>query len=200
MMYPYQPSLFVDDGQGLFYWKIAHNYPWEVFNDIAQEFKEIRYKQLKQQSPQSLQSNRDQETFFEDFEEGEVDLVDPLKVEGRSPRGRKGIPFWPLLRAFVMARLMRVEDSVKDVHFLLHTNPTFARALGFEELPSYHTVARFDQIMSENGLWEKARIKSVKFNIDNKVFFPLHGNRRGYYPHRSRGQSTTERKEGRPYL
>ena len=54
------------------------------------QFLRARYQELKRRLPQAA----GQEQLFAD----EVDLDDPYHAgERKSPRGRKGIPFWPLL-------------------------------------------------------------------------------------------------------
>ncbi|MDT9755074.1 hypothetical protein RP319_02590 [Heyndrickxia coagulans] len=45
------------------------------------------------------------------------------------------------------------------------SNPLFATMCGFtEKIPSYRSFARFDQIMTTKGLWEKARLLVVEYN------------------------------------
>ncbi|TDA69628.1 MAG: hypothetical protein D9V47_05090 [Clostridia bacterium] len=187
MTEPIQGVIFVNPEvrDDLFYWQAARRYPWDEFTDIAQQFLQARYQELKRRLPQV----EGQAELFKDA----VDLDSSCgSGERKSPRGRKGIPFWPLFRAFSLARLMRVEDSARDVYFLLKNNPTFARACGFEAVPSYRVTARFDHIMTHHGLWAKARIKAVQLNLDKQVFFPLRGNSSGYHPRRGRGNSSSK--------
>ncbi|WP_100523448.1 transposase [Mycobacteroides abscessus] len=59
-----------------------------------------------------------------------------------------------------------------SVHHSVEGNSDFRAACGFEKTPCLKTFERFDQIMIENGLWEKARQDMVHFNIRHGVVDP----------------------------
>lgn len=58
---------------------------------------------------------------------------------------------------------------VTSVHFQVVGNSDFRTVCGFTQIPSIKTFERFDQIMIENGLWEKARQMMVRFNIEQGI-------------------------------
>lgn len=158
----------------LFYFKTANNFPWSSFTEIANEFKCFSYESLRCQALiRRKRNNKDNICFdFNVDKNSSVDGIDnSSKYRRLSKAGRRPFHFWPTFRAFVMSRFMRVENSVKDVCFLLENNPTFADACGFNNsVPSYRSLARFDQIMSNKGLWAKTRRLVVELNLKNNVF------------------------------
>jgi transposase len=58
---------------------------------------------------------------------------------------------------------------VSSVHLQIAGNSDFRTVCGFTQVPSLKTFERFDQIMIENGLWEKARQLMVQFNIEQGI-------------------------------
>lgn len=58
---------------------------------------------------------------------------------------------------------------VSSVHLQVARNSDFRTVCGFKQVPSLKTFERFDQIMIENGLWEKARQQMVQFNIEKEI-------------------------------
>jgi hypothetical protein len=88
-----------------------------------------------------------------------------------------------LMRAFLGAPILGVGDSPTDVHRLLRSNPTYARACGFlgreafkqpgeltsRRLPSQSTCDEFSEIMTRYGLWHHARVRQVQENLATGV-------------------------------
>lgn len=106
----------------------------------------------------------------------------PLRTILSGP-GRPPCDALCLMRAFLAAPLLGVGDDPTSVHKLLHGNPTFARACGFQAsgalkldwemtsrgLPALATCAEFTEVMTRYGLWQLARGKQVRHNLDNGV-------------------------------
>ncbi|GLB62099.1 hypothetical protein [Cytobacillus sp. NCCP-133] len=116
------------------------------FSPIEQEYVRARFKRNKQNC-----LDIDQEELFSDLPKNtRFELM-------RSPKGRKGISFFSLFKSFLLAPLLYVEVMVSSVHFQVVGNSDFRTVCGFSQIPSLKTFERFDQIMIENGLWEKAR-------------------------------------------
>ncbi len=58
---------------------------------------------------------------------------------------------------------------ITSVHHQVVGNSDFRMVCGFTSTPYLRTFERFDQIMIENGLWEKARQLIVQFNIEQGI-------------------------------
>lgn len=74
-----------------------------------------------------------------------------------------------LFKSFLLAHLLYVEVMVTSVHFQVAGNSDFRTVCGFQGIPSLKAFEGFDQIMIENGLWEKARPLMVKFTIEQGI-------------------------------
>lgn len=88
-----------------------------------------------------------------------------------------------LLRAFLVAPLLGVDDSPTAVYNLLHSNSTFARQCGFvgrkaltqpgeltsRRLPSLSTCQQFNEVMDRYGLWQLARHQQLAANLASGV-------------------------------
>jgi len=88
-----------------------------------------------------------------------------------------------LMRAFLVAPLLDIADSPQSVHLALHSNPTLARACGFagpkatkrpgefttRRLPSLSVCEQFNEVMTQYGLWNRARQAIVRSNLDSGV-------------------------------
>ncbi len=110
-----------------------------------------------------------------DFSKTPSTLRDILTGSGRPP-----CDALCLMRAFVAAPLLGVGDDPTSVHKLLHSNPTFARACGFQAsgaikvvgemtsrgLPALSTCAEFTEVMTRYGLWQLARLGQVRHNLE----------------------------------
>jgi len=113
-----------------------------------------------------------------DFSKTPPTLRDILTGAGRPP-----CDALCLMRAFLAAPLLGVGDDPTSVHKLLHSNPTFARACGFQAsgtlkvmgemtsraLPALSTCAEFTEVMTRYGLWQLARVEQVRHNLDSGV-------------------------------
>ena len=111
-----------------------------------------------------------------DFSKTPPPLRDILTGPGRPP-----CDALCLMRAFLAAPLLGVGDDPTSVHKLLHSNPTFARACGFQAsgalklawemtsrgLPALSTCAEFTEVMTRYGLWQLARLEQVRHNLDS---------------------------------
>ena len=88
-----------------------------------------------------------------------------------------------LIRAFLAAPLLGIDDSPAAIHILLRSNPTFAHACGFlgrdvsklpgewtsRQLPSLSKLEEFKEVMIRYGLWQAARIVEVRSNLADGV-------------------------------
>lgn len=94
--------------------------------------------------------------------------------------GRPPIDGACLMRAFLAAPVMGVDDDAGGVFVLLRSNPSFAHLCGFEgresrigigeltsrQLPSLSVCEEFDEVMTRYGLWHLARVEQVSENIE----------------------------------
>lgn len=111
-----------------------------------------------------------------DFSKPAPSLRDLLSGPGRPP-----CDALCLMRAFLGALVLSESDSVVDVHRLLRSNPTFARACDFggrnafrqagvqtsKKLPSESTCREFNEVMTRYGLWHEARLRQVEQNLSD---------------------------------
>jgi hypothetical protein len=125
-------------------------------------------------------------------DKADATLPEALKDFSKSPPPLRQILAGPgrppcdalcLMRAFLAAPLLGVGDDPTSVHKLLHSNPTFARACGFQAsgapkavwemtsraLPALSTCAEFTEVMTRYGLWQLARVEQVRHNLDHGV-------------------------------
>jgi len=149
----------------------ALTFPWDIFHSIEQEYYQHLYDSLREE-----RMNRSDKTF--NANDSVLDLELPTSIEQaedtsevrRSRSGRKPHDFMPMMRAFELARLLYVEIMAESVYLQVRSNPLFAEACGFtSKLPSYRSFARFDEIMTDFGLWEKARQLGIAFNLKQGV-------------------------------
>lgn len=149
----------------------ALTFPWDILRGIEQEYRQHLYESLRE-----TRMKRSAKTSNVDGSALRLELpipieqVDDASEVGRSRSGRKPHDFMPMVRAFELARLMYVEIMAESVYLQVRSNPLFAEACGFTgKLPSYRSFARFDQIMTDFGLWEKARQLVIEFNLEHGV-------------------------------
>lgn len=104
--------------------------------------------------------------------------VIPLRLAGRKPKC-----FFALIKGFIGASLMGQVAEPDSVHWLLTSNPAFARACGFalrskeatyhcEQVPSLRKLEQFDQIMTDTGLWGRIKYAQVMENFNQGVIEP----------------------------
>ena len=88
-----------------------------------------------------------------------------------------------LLRAFLAAPLLGVDDAPTSVYRLLRSNPTFAHHCGFlgrdvlkqpgeltsRRLPKLAVCEEFSEVMTRYGLWYLARVQQVRENLASGV-------------------------------
>jgi hypothetical protein len=175
----YQPFLdygFVPNPAVIFPTVIS-NYEWEMFQNISKNYhlclKEFmlnenlnRTSALK--NPLSLKQKNF--TFFDDSSHTQVEH----SVQNPRGSGRKPTEFMPLLKSFVCARYMDIDVNSRTVCSLLNSNPSFLERMNYKDNrpPSYRVIDRFDQIMTENELWEKAAYLAIDTNITDKIIDP----------------------------
>ncbi|WP_237682239.1 hypothetical protein [Heyndrickxia coagulans] len=136
-------------------------FPWEIFKPIEREYYTLLYLHLKNERAHDP-SNEIQPALFSITEEEDKSASSLFHLPST---GRKPHPFMPFFRAFELASLQYIEVMVESVYLQVKSNPLFATMCGFtEKIPSYRSFARFDQIMTTNGLWEKARLLVVEYN------------------------------------
>ncbi len=104
--------------------------------------------------------------------------VSPGVVPSRAG-GKKPKCFFGLYKAFIGVSIMGHPPEPETVLEFLNSNLSFARVCGFypnnmesysyEDVPSLRKLEQFDQIMTMYGLWDKAKWKVVKQNIENEI-------------------------------
>lgn len=145
------------------YVKLALDFPWEeVFSPIEQEFVQARFERYRDKK-NSKCSNAVEGDLFPHLPQ------DSSAQPKKSSKGRKGTDFYAQFKSFLLAPLLYVEVMVSSVHLQVAGNSDFRAVCGFTDIPCLKTFERFDQIMIENGLWEKARQLMVQFNIQQGI-------------------------------
>lgn len=88
--------------------------------------------------------------------------------------GRQPEDFFALFKSFICARYMDIDVNSRTICSLLNSNPAFLERMNFKNNlpPSYRTIDRFDQIMTEYDLWERASYISIRLNINEQVIDP----------------------------
>ena len=101
--------------------------------------------------------------------------ITPDRIGGKKPKC-----FFAMFKSFTGASIMGFAPEPEDVHKLLTSNLSFARVCGlvpkgadenywYKYVPSLRKLEQFDQIMTEYGLWSKAKWDHVRENIDSKI-------------------------------
>lgn len=110
-------------------------------------------------------------------------VVPPTERELLSGPGRPPTDALCLMRAFLAAPLLNVDDNPTAVHLLLHSNANFAHECGFlgrhvskvdgewtsRQLPSESNCADFDEVMTRYGLWNASCLRQIQENFDTGV-------------------------------
>ena len=169
----YQPFLgydFIPNPAVIFPTVIA-NYDWEIFADLGKEY----YRCLNQFWKEE-QRRLQKETETVDYQRKLFDLSSSTfflqRDENPKGAGRRPTEFLSLFQSFVCARYMDIEVNSRTVCSLLNSNPAFLERMNFKRIPSYRTIDRYDQIMSEYSLWEKACYLTIRNNITERVINP----------------------------
>jgi hypothetical protein len=95
----------------------------------------------------------------------------PVRIAGLRPKC-----FFAMFKAFVGMSLRGRACEPEVVDEELRSNPGFARTCGFtlrddkrgyrqSDVPSLRKLEQFDQIMTDNGLWQKAAVEQVADNL-----------------------------------
>lgn len=101
--------------------------------------------------------------------------ITPDRLGGKKPKC-----FFALFKSFIGVSLMGFAPEPEHVHKLLSSNLSFARVCGFipkdeddrywyKHVPSLRKLEQFDQVMTEYGLWDKAKWDEVSRNIDEGI-------------------------------
>ena len=101
--------------------------------------------------------------------------ITPNRIGGKKPKC-----FFAMFKSFVGASTMGFAPEPENVYALLTSNLSFARVCGlvpkgadanywYKYVPSLRKLEQFDQIMTEYGLWSKAKWDHVRENIANKI-------------------------------
>lgn len=173
----YQP--FLDYGlvpnPAVIFPTIIENYDWGVFRKISKEYhrslSSFWQKENAQRKKLQNQSTEQQLLF-------EPSSPEPNKKPSREGNlrsaGRRPEDFFPLFKSFICARYMDIDVNSRTICSLLNSNPAFLERMNFKDNrpPSYRTIDRFDQIMTEYSLWEKASYLSIRLNVNEKAIDP----------------------------
>lgn len=139
-------------------------FPWDLFKPVEVEYYRCLYLHLKEERDKQVLPSDDEPVLFAITEEPVVEGTPPV-IRPLSPAGRKPHAFLPYFRAFELAPLLYVEVMVESVYLQVTSNPLFATFCGFDsKVPGYRSFARFDEVMTRYGLWEKARQLMVNYN------------------------------------
>jgi len=174
---PYQPFLDYElvPNPAVIFPTVIENYDWEVFKPISKEYYRSLSSFLVEENAQNrkLQSSCIQQQLpLLSFFTGS-DKKDSRKSNPRNA-GRRPNDFFSLFKSFICARYMDIDVNSRTICSLLNSNPAFLERMNFEnnQPPSYRAIDRFDQIMSEYDLWEKASYISIRLNINENVIDP----------------------------
>jgi len=106
--------------------------------------------------------------------------VDPERIRpGVTPprwAGRKPKCFFAMFKAFLGLAIRGRVPEPEQAHDELSNNPAYARACGFtlpepggnyrhSDIPSLRKLQQFDQILTQERLWEKIRVEAVARNL-----------------------------------
>ena len=171
----YQPFLgynFVPNPAVIFP-TVTANYDWDLFTDLGKEYYQCLsqfWKEEQRQMRKKTETPSYQGRLF-------PDIPSPTSSfqRGENPKGagRRPTEFLSLFQSFVCARYMDIEVNSRTVCSLLNSNPAFLERMNFNKMvPSYRTIDRYDQIMSERSLWGKACYLTIRRNITEKVINP----------------------------
>lgn len=97
---------------------------------------------------------------------------EPLPEPGAG--GAPPIPFAPMLAAWLLAPVYRVEDNAAALWLALADNPRFLHRCGFpdDDLPDVRTFQRFNEVMNFGGLWGEMRRWLVEDNLARRALLP----------------------------
>jgi len=168
----YQPFLGYDfsPNPAVIFPTVTANYDWDIFADLGKEY----YRCLNQfRKEEQKQLEKDEAS---DYQKRLFDIPSSTSYfqrdENPKGAGRKPTEFFSLFQSFVCARYMDIDVNSRTVCSLLNSNPVFLERMNFERIPSYRTIDRYDQIMSEYSLWEKACYLTIRRNITERVINP----------------------------
>lgn len=166
----YQP--FLDYGlvpnPAVIFPTVGDTYEWGLFKDIAKDY----YRCLKEfRAKEHRRSVRGSDQLQQELFEPSVLYKEAQGERKRKGAGRKPQDFMPLLKSFTCARYMDIEVNSRTVCSLLNSNPAFLERMGYKDnrLPSYRVIDRFDQVLTDCGLWEKITYRAIDANIKEKV-------------------------------
>jgi hypothetical protein len=149
----------------------ALTFPWDIFSAIEKTYYQHLYDMLREERMNRSDRVASVIDSALDLELAtSTEQVDDTSTVRRSRSGRKPHGFMSMMRAFELARLLYAESMAESVYLQVRSSPLFAEACGFTgKFPSYRSFARFDQIMTAFGLWDRARRLVVTFNLDQGV-------------------------------
>lgn len=149
----------------------------------------LEIRDARKEQEKVPESNADVATFV-DPHPADESWPEPLRDFSQPPPSLRALLSGPgrppcdalcMMRAFLGAQILVESDSPTDVHRLLHSNPTFARACGFRgrdaprepgeltsrQLPGESTLREFNEVMTRYGLWHQARLRQVEQNLSD---------------------------------
>lgn len=172
----YQPFLSYDlaiANPAMVFPTVMDNYDFSVLSDIEVAY----YNTLTDLMRKQRKSNQEgpitdsQGFLFPELAKSEIS-----KERERNPKGAGRHPknFLALFKSFTGARYLSMDVNSRSVCMLLNSNPAFFERVSFPDnrIPSYRVIDRFDQVMTESNLWEKAARIIIQKNIDNKIINP----------------------------
>jgi hypothetical protein len=172
----YQPFLNYDlaiPNPAMVFPTVMDNYNFSVLSDIEVTYYEELANLVRRHRKSNLQEPiADSQGFL--FPE--LAKIEIAKERERNPKGagRRPKDFLALFKSFTGARYLGIDVNSRSVCMLLNSNPAFLERVSFpnNQVPSYRVIDRFDQVMTESNLWEKAARVVIQKNIDDKVINP----------------------------
>lgn len=195
----YQPLFnfdwWIECNQSVLYPTVLDNFNWSIYTNLAKKYsycysdflEKARQKTNKKKHQKANQQCQQldlslplepgdrfcNETLATDL--GEIDQKELQRLNNKGNAGRNfEHDFLPLYKAFVILRFMDIKPSVANIIRTLCGNPYLLVKLNFRDnrLPSPRVIYRFDQVMSQYGLWNEAFEIAVRNNIQRGIIDP----------------------------
>lgn len=188
----YQTVLFdTTGGPGIDLATINREFPWELLSCVERRYEDARWEfnQLQVRSAKKREKRGHpcplsvkmltvmsialfgaaHPDLDAEAEEAEAEAL-PLPSNS-SHAGRRGYPFLPMLKAFLLAPYLGLEQNAEQLASMLRMNLQYQLLCGFPgALPGARALRRFRQIMYTYGLWGDVKELLVLRNLELGVF------------------------------
>jgi len=151
---------------------VADLIPWELFEPVREAYEKARFERSKKETRNKngeakKRVGRPPRCVRKLFHISEEDLEE-CRDESPGIGGAPAYGFYCQLRAFLIAPLYDCEPNAISIWRQLARNPRFVRVCAFDpaDVPSVRTLRRFNQIMSQEGLWGEVSRITVQNNME----------------------------------